>query len=82
MGKLCDAGSMPELIVTEKIDGNAVAWRCSDCCQDFAVRGKLTMQERQRKVTAEFEAHLEDSHNAKGFGDGKASGYVIRPHQL
>lgn len=71
MGKLCDAGSMPELIVTEKIDGNAVAWRCSDCRQGFAVRGKLTTQERQRKVTAEFEAHLEDSHKAEGFGDGK-----------
>jgi hypothetical protein len=63
---------MPELIVTEKIDGNAVAWRCSDCRQRFSVRGKLTTQQRRRKVTVEFKAHMENCHNAKGFASGMA----------
>jgi hypothetical protein len=63
---------MSELIVTEKIDGNAVAWRCSDCRQRFSVRGKLTTQQRHRKVTAEFKAHMEDCHNAEGFASGMA----------
>ena len=55
---------MPELIVMEKIDGSPVAWRCSDCRQKFSVRGKLTMQERHRQVTAEFEVHMRDCHKA------------------
>jgi hypothetical protein len=63
---------MPELIVTEKIDGNPVAWRCSGCRQAFSVRGKLTTQERHRKVTAEFKTHMEDCHNAEGFASGMA----------
>ncbi len=58
---------MPELIVMEKIDGSPVAWRCSDCRQKFSVRGKLTMQERHRQVTAEFEAHMRERHR-----DGEA----------
>jgi hypothetical protein len=53
---------MPELIVTEKIDGNPVAWRCSDCSHGFSARGKLTTQERNKKVTAEFKSHVEESH--------------------
>jgi len=73
---------MPELIVTEKIDGNAVAWRCSDCSQGFSVRGKLTTQERHRKVTAEFEAHLEDSHKAKALVMEKPRAMLYAPHQL
>ncbi|MGZ4899983.1 MAG: hypothetical protein ACXV8X_10035 [Candidatus Angelobacter sp.] len=50
----------------EKIDGNPVAWRCSDCRQSFSARGKLTMQERNDKVSAEFKAHLEASHKGGG----------------
>jgi hypothetical protein len=53
---------MPELIVMEKIDGNPVAWRCSDCRQKFSVRGKLTVQERYKLVTAEFKTHTEERH--------------------
>ena len=53
---------MPELIVIEKIDGTPVSWRCSDCRQKFSVRGKLTVQERHRQVTREFEAHIEERH--------------------
>lgn len=53
---------MPELIVTEKIDGNPVAWRCSDCRQGFSARGKLTTKQRNDKVKAEFKSHLEQSH--------------------
>jgi hypothetical protein len=53
---------MPELIVMEKIDGSPVAWRCSDCRQKFSVRGKLTVQERYRQVTVEFEVHMEERH--------------------
>ena len=45
---------MPQLIVTEKIDGNPVAWRCSDCSQGFSARGKLTTKQRNDKVEAEF----------------------------
>ena len=53
---------MPQLIVLEKIDGTAISWRCSDCRQNFSARGKLTAQERQEKVTAEFKDHIEASH--------------------
>ncbi len=56
---------MPELIAVEKIDGNPVAWRCSDCRQSFSVRGKLTAQERHRQVIAEFKAHMEERHTSK-----------------
>lgn len=56
---------MPELVVIEKIDGSPVAWRCSDCRQKFSVRGKLTLQERSRQVTAEFKAHREERHKAE-----------------
>jgi hypothetical protein len=55
---------MAELIVMEKIDGNPVAWRCSDCRQKFSVRGKLTAQERHKLVTAEFKTHMEERHQA------------------
>ena len=63
---------MPELIVTEKIDGTPVAWRCSECRQGFFARGKLTTQERHRKVNAEFKSHMEESHRAEGFAKSKA----------
>ncbi len=56
---------MPQLVVVEKIDGNPVSWRCSDCRQNFSARGKLTTQERLHKVTAEFQTHLEESHKAE-----------------
>ncbi len=63
---------MPELIVVEKIDGNPVAWRCSDCRQSFSVRGKLTAQERHQQVTAEFKAHMEERHKAGERAGGMA----------
>jgi len=56
---------MPELIVTEKIDGNPVAWRCSDCRQSFSARGKLTTKQRNDKVNAEFKSHLQESHKCE-----------------
>jgi site-specific recombinase XerC len=55
---------MAELIVMEKIDGNPVAWRCSDCRQKFSVRGKLNAQERHKLLTAEFKTHMEARHQA------------------
>jgi hypothetical protein len=55
---------MAQLIVTEKIDGNPVAWRCSDCSQGFSARGKLTTQQRNDKVNAEFKSHLEENHTS------------------
>jgi transposase-like protein len=63
---------MPQLIVLEKIDGTPVSWRCSDCRQNFSVRGKLTTQERQKKITAEFKAHIEASHKSEAVADGMA----------
>ena len=57
---------MAQLIVVEKIDGNPVAWRCSDCGQSFAIRGRLTTQERHKKVTASFKSHIEESLKAEG----------------
>ena len=62
---MCDAWSMPQLIVVEKIDGNPVSWRCSDCRQNFAARGKLTTKERLAKVNAEFKAHMEENHKVE-----------------
>jgi hypothetical protein len=55
---------MPELIAVEKIDGSPVAWRCSECRQNFSARGKFTVQERHTKVTGEFKLHVEQSHKA------------------
>ena len=63
---------MPDLIVVERIDGNPVAWRCSDCRQSFSVGGRLTTQERHKKVTAEFKVHKEESHKAQCFAGGMA----------
>ncbi|MCU1333418.1 MAG: hypothetical protein JWM08_2410, partial [Candidatus Angelobacter sp.] len=51
---------MPQLIGTENIDGNPVAWRCSDCSKSFSARGKLTTRERNDKVKAEFKSHVEE----------------------
>jgi hypothetical protein len=57
---------MPQLIVVEKIDGNPVAWRCSECRQSFSARGKLTTQERLEKVNLAFRSHMEESHKTAG----------------
>lgn len=56
---------MPQLIVTEKIDGNPVAWRCSECSHGFSARGKLTTQQRNNKVNAEFKSHVEENHKSE-----------------
>lgn len=56
---------MPQLIVTEEIDGNAVAWRCSDCAQVFSARGKLTTEQKNDKVNAEFKSHVEENHKGE-----------------
>lgn len=53
---------MVELIVIDKIDGSPVAWRCSRCRQVFSIPGKLTMEERRRRVTVEFKAHIRKAH--------------------
>jgi hypothetical protein len=50
----------------EKIDGNPVAWRCSGCSLSFSARGKLTTQQRNEKVNAEFKSHVEESHKDEG----------------
>ncbi|HEY2169736.1 MAG TPA: hypothetical protein VGJ30_08935 [Candidatus Angelobacter sp.] len=57
---------MAQLVVTEKIDGNPVAWRCSDCRQGFSARGKLTTKQRNDKVNAEFKSHLDERHKGEG----------------
>lgn len=73
-------GSMPDLIVIERIDGNPVAWRCSDCRQSFSVRGKLTAQERYNRVTAEFKAHIDGRHKRmEPAGDMAFAARVILP---
>ena len=60
--RMCNAYFMPQLVVVEKIDGNPVAWRCSECRQNFSARGKLTTQQRLQKVNKEFKLHMEESH--------------------
>lgn len=71
---------MPELIVAERIDGNPVAWRCSDCRQSFSVRGKLTAQERYNQVNAEFKAHIDGRHKRmESAGDMAFAARVILP---
>lgn len=69
---------MPQLIVLEKIDGTPVSWRCSDCRQNFSVRGKFTVQERQKRITAEFKAHIEASHESEARADGMAFAAGVR----
>jgi hypothetical protein len=56
---------MAQLVVTEKIDGNPVAWRCSGCNQNFSAGGDLNSQQRLEKVTAEFKVHVEERHKAE-----------------
>ena len=56
---------MAQLIVTEKIDGTAVAWRCSDCSQNFSAGRELGSQQRLEKVSAEFKAHMEERHKGE-----------------
>jgi hypothetical protein len=56
---------MPQLVVVEKIDGNPVAWRCSDCNQVLAARGKFTAEERLQKVNAAFKTHVEEVHKSE-----------------
>jgi hypothetical protein len=53
---------MAELIIIDRIDGNPVAWRCSQCRQVFSVSGKFTTEERRNKVDAEFKSHLRRGH--------------------
>jgi len=62
---MCDARHMAQLVVTEKIDGNPVAWRCSDCNQSFAARRELSAQEQIEKVSAEFKSHVEERHKGE-----------------
>ena len=69
---------MPQLIVLEKIDGTPVSWRCSGCRQNFSVRGKLTTQERQKRITAEFKTHIEASHESGARADGMAFAAGVR----
>ena len=56
---------MAQLVVTEKIDGIPVAWRCSDCSQAFSAGRELSAQERLEKVTAEFKSHIEERHKGE-----------------
>jgi hypothetical protein len=59
---MCDARHMAQLVVTEKIDGDPVAWRCSACDQSFSARRELSAQEQIEKLSAEFKAHMEERH--------------------
>jgi hypothetical protein len=56
---------MAQLVVIEKIDGNPVTWRCSDCNQNFSAGRELNSQERLEKVTAEFKSHMEERHKGE-----------------
>jgi hypothetical protein len=56
---------MAQLVVMEKIDGNAVAWRCSACNQAFSAGRELNSQQRLDKVTAEFNSHMEERHKGE-----------------
>jgi uncharacterized C2H2 Zn-finger protein len=55
-------GGMAQLIVISKIDGNPVAWRCSDCGEIFSVSGSFTAVARSTKVGAEFKVHVNKAH--------------------
>jgi len=56
---------MAQLVVTEKIDGNPVAWRCSACNQIFSAVAELNSQEQFNKVAAEFNSHMEERHKGE-----------------
>lgn len=56
---------MAQLIVTEKIDGNPVAWSCSACNQNFSAGHDLSSHERLERVTAEFKTHMEERHKGE-----------------
>lgn len=69
---------MAELIVVDKIDGNPVAWRCSQCRQVFSIPGKLTAEERRRKVKVEFKAHARKAHSTD---DATVANTILGPGQ-
>ncbi|HEX3092893.1 MAG TPA: hypothetical protein VHW72_09745 [Candidatus Angelobacter sp.] len=56
---------MAQLVVTEKIDGDPVAWRCSACNQGFSAARELNSQERLNKVAVEFKSHMEERHQGE-----------------
>ena len=60
-----DGRHMAQLVVTEKIDGSPVAWRCSACNQVFSAAPQLNSQERLNKVAAEFKSHMEELHHGE-----------------
>jgi len=62
---MCDARHMAQLVVTEKIDGDPVAWRCSGCNQSFSARRDLSAQEQIEKVSLEFKSHVEERHKGE-----------------
>ncbi len=57
---------MPILIVTSKIDGNPVAWRCSGCLHVFSIPGALSGDKRRKKIAAEFRVHVQQFHQQHG----------------
>ena len=59
------ADTMAQLIVTEKIDDAAVAWRCSACDQNFSAGREMGSQDRLEKVLAEFKVHMEERHKGE-----------------
>ena len=56
---------MAQLVVTEKIDGNPVAWRCSACDKSFSAGRELNAQEQIEKVSTEFKSHIEERHKGE-----------------
>jgi len=60
-----DGRHIAQLVVTEKIDGTPVAWRCSDCNQAFSAGRELNSQERLNKVMVEFKSHMEERHKGE-----------------
>lgn len=60
-----DGRLMAQLVVTEKIDGNPVAWRCSACNQVFSAVRELSSQERLEKIATEFKTHMEECHKGE-----------------
>ena len=59
------ADIMAQLVVTEKVEGIPVAWRCSACDQSFSAGRELSSQERLEKVSTEFKAHMEERHKGE-----------------
>ena len=60
---------MQKLRIISRIDGQPVAWQCADCLYIFSFpSGRITAEERRRKLAQEFRTHVKQVHKPSDQG--------------